>query len=79
MVYPEQASRAKVKGKVMLAFTVCEDGSLCDYVVEKGVAPSLDNEALRVVKKMSGKWQPGKLRGRNVRVRYRLPVNFDMM
>jgi TonB family protein len=79
IVYPLQASRAKRTGKVMLAFTVCEDGSLCDYIVEKGVTPSLDDEALRVVKKMSGKWQPGKLRGRKIRVRYRLPINFEMM
>jgi TonB family protein len=79
LVYPQQASRARTRGKVVLGFTVCEDGSLCDYVIEKGVAPSLDEEALRIVKKMSGKWQPGKLRGRKVRVRYRLPINFELM
>ncbi|SEJ56705.1 TonB family C-terminal domain-containing protein [Dyadobacter koreensis] len=76
--YPSDAARKGVSGKVLLSFTVCEDGSLCDYNVEKSVTKDIDEEALRVVKKMSGKWEPGEMRGQKVRVKYNLPVNFQL-
>jgi len=76
--YPSDASRRGISGRVRLSFTVCEDGSLCDYKVEKGVVQDIDEEALRVIKKMSGKWEPGEMRGQKVRVRYNLPVNFQL-
>ena len=76
--YPTYAAKAGVRGKVYLSFVVCEDGSLCDYEVVKGLENSIDNEALRVVKKMNGKWTPGLERGRKVRVKYYLPVNFQL-
>jgi TonB family protein len=76
--YPSEAARRGITGRVRVSFTVCEDGSLCDYKVEKGVVQDIDEEALRVVKKMSGKWEPGELRGQKVRVKYNLPVNFMM-
>ena len=75
--YPMDALSRGVKGRVMLSFVVCEDGSLCDYKVESGVGFGLDDEALRVVKKMSGMWEPGVMRGKVVRVKYNLPVNFQ--
>ena len=74
--YPAEASRRNVSGKVYLTFVVCEDGSLCDYEVIKGIGSGCDEEALRVVKEMSGKWQPGVQRGKKVRVKYNLPVTF---
>ncbi|MDQ6480396.1 TonB family protein [Dyadobacter sp. LHD-138] len=74
--YPADAARKGITGRVRLSFTVCEDGSLCDYKVEKGLVPDMDEEALRVVKKMSGKWEPGQLRGQKVRILYNLPINF---
>jgi TonB family protein len=76
--YPVNAAKSRIMGKVVLTFVVCEDGSLCDYEVSKGVERSLDNEALRVVKRMSGKWKPGLMKGRKVRVKYHLPVNFQL-
>lgn len=76
--YPINASKSRIAGRVLLSFVVCEDGSLCDYQVTKGVERSLDTEALRVVKLMSGKWTPGIVRGRKVRVKYNLPVNFQL-
>jgi TonB family protein len=54
--YPPDAHRAGVKGKVVVAFTVCTDGTLCDYDVLKGVHPALDAEAVRVIKKMEKRW-----------------------
>lgn len=75
--YPMDALSRGVKGRVMLSFVVCEDGSLCDYKVENGLGFGLDDEALRVVKKMSGMWEPGAMRGKLVRVKYNLPINFQ--
>ncbi|WP_221389721.1 energy transducer TonB [Dyadobacter sp. NIV53] len=76
--YPMEAARNRVKGRVFLSFVVCEDGSLCDYKVDKSAGPDLDSEALRVVKKMNGMWEPGAVRGNKVRVKYNLPINFEV-
>lgn len=51
---------------------------LCDYEVIKGVHPDIDEEALRVVKKMSGRWKPGVQQGKKVRVKYNMPINFSL-
>lgn len=76
MKYPRDAARAGISGRVFTSFVVCQDGTLCDYKVIKGVYKSIDEEALRVVGGMSGKWDPGWLRGKRVRVKYNLPINF---
>jgi TonB family protein len=76
--YPPNAQKANAEGKVFVSFVVCTDGTLCDYEVIKGVYPDLDREAVRVVKAMSGKWKPGIQRGRKVRVKYNLPINFSL-
>lgn len=76
--YPPNAQRASAQGKVYISFVVCTDGSLCDYEVQSGVHPELDQEALRVVKAMNGRWKPGIQRGQNVRTQYNLPINFTL-
>ena len=76
--YPMDAARRGVTGRVFLSFVVCEDGSMCDYKVENSAGFGFDEEALRVVKKMSGMWEPGVLRGKVVRVKYNLPINFEV-
>lgn len=78
IVYPFSAARKGIAGRVFLSFVVCEDGSMCEYKVENQVGGGLDEEALRVVKLMTGKWDPGVMRGQKVRVRYNLPVNFQL-
>lgn len=76
--YPAAAQQAGAQGRVFVSFVVCTDGSLCDYNILKGAHPALDKEALRVVKLMNGRWKPGIQRGRPVRVKYNLPINFNM-
>lgn len=76
--YPPDAAKMGISGKVFISFVVCEDGSLCDYKLIKGVRDDIDHEALRVVKRMSGRWKPGEIRGQKVRVKYNLPVNFAL-
>jgi TonB family protein len=74
--YPIGAQRAGAQGRVFVSFTVCTDGTLCDYELIKSVHPELDKEALRVVQKMNGRWKPGVQRGQKIRVKYNLPINF---
>jgi TonB family protein len=76
--YPASAQRESVQGRVFVSFVVCEDGSLCDYEVLKGVHPDVDKEALRVTKIMNGHWKPGIQRGKKVKVKYNLPINFSL-
>ena len=77
LVYPEVAKENGVQGRVMLQFTVGTDGSVSGVKVLRGVDPSLDKEAVRVVS-MSPKWTPGKQRDRKVKVTYTFPVIFQL-
>ena len=77
LVYPEIAKENGVQGKVMLQFTVNADGTVSNVKVLRGVDPSLDKEAVRVVS-MSPKWKPGKQRDRAVKVTYTFPVIFQL-
>ena len=73
--YPEIAKANGVQGRVMVQFTVLKDGSVGNVKLLRGVDPSLDKEALRVVA-LSPKWEPGRQRDRSVNVTYQFPVNF---
>jgi protein TonB len=75
--YPSAASRANVSGRVFMSFVVNTDGSIQDVAVLKGLGFGCDEEAIRVVKAMP-KWKPGKQSGRAVRVKYNLPINFQL-
>lgn len=77
LVYPDVAKENGVQGKVMLQFTVNTDGSVSNVKVVRGVDPSLDKEAVRVVSQ-SPKWTPGKQRDRKVKVTYTFPVIFQL-
>ena len=76
--YPVGAQQARVAGQVVVGFVVCTDGTLCDYEIIKSVRPDIDQEALRVVKKTNGNWIPGIRQGKKVRVKYSLPINFNL-
>ncbi len=76
--YPIIAIETGIQGKVICQFTVNKDGSIVDIDVVRGVHPSLDKEAVRVIKSMP-KWSPGKQRGKAVRVKYTLPVHFKLV
>lgn len=77
LVYPEIAKENGVQGKVMIQFTVENDGRVTNVRVLRGVDPSIDKEAVRVVSS-SPKWTPGKQRDRAVRVTYTFPVIFQL-
>ena len=75
--YPVIAQENGIQGRVICAFVVNRDGSIVDAEVLRGVDPSLDKEALRVIMAMP-KWKPGKQRGKPVRVKYTVPVTFRL-
>lgn len=75
--YPVVAQENGAQGRVTVQFVVEKDGSISDVHVLRGVDPSLDKEAVRVVKSMP-RWTPGKQNGINVRVNYRVPVLFRL-
>lgn len=75
--YPVVAQENGVQGRVTVQFVVEKDGSISDVHVLGGVDPSLDKEAVRVVKSMP-RWTPGKQNGITVRVNYRVPVLFRL-
>lgn len=74
--FPIDAIKARVSGKVFVKFVVEKDGSIEDIYVLDSVHPSLDKEAISVIKKTSKKWTPGKQRGMLVRVFYTMPISF---
>lgn len=75
--YPVIAQENGIQGRVICQFVVNRDGSIVDVEVVRSVDASLDREAIRVIKTMP-KWTPGKQRGKAVRVKYTLPVNFRL-
>ena len=75
--YPADAREQDIQGRVLVVFIVNKDGSIAEPEVVKSVSPSLDEEALRIISTMP-KWNPGMQRGKPVRTRYTLPVNFRL-
>ncbi|MDR3610067.1 MAG: M56 family metallopeptidase [Ignavibacteriaceae bacterium] len=77
IVYPDDAKRAGVEGKVYVQFVVNKDGSVTDVKVQNRIGAGCDEEAVRVVKLMS-KWVPGKHKGEVVKVRLAMPIMFAL-
>ena len=75
--YRADAENQKVEGRVIATFIVETDGTINNVEVVKPVFPSLDAEAIRVLSAMS-KWTPGKQSGKEVRVKYTVPINFNL-
>jgi len=75
--YPVIAQENGIQGRVICQFVVNKDGSIVDITVVRSVDPSLDKEAIRVIKSMP-KWKPGKQRGKAVRVKFTLPIVFRL-
>ena len=75
--YPQICRENNIQGRVLVSFVVNKDGAIVDPQVVKSVNPSLDKEALRVISGMPN-WKPGSQRGKPVRVKYTVPVNFRL-
>lgn len=77
LVYPEQARRMGIEGKVYVEFVVDKTGKITDVRAIKGIGAGCDEEAVRVLKN-APPWSPGKQRGRAVKVRMTVPIFFKM-
>ncbi len=75
--YPAQARRMGIEGKVFVQFVVDKDGTLTEVQAVKGIGAGCDEEAVRVIEG-APKWNPGKQRGRAVKVRMILPITFKL-
>jgi periplasmic protein TonB len=75
--YPVVAAENGIQGRVVVQFVVEKDGSVSQVKVVRGVDPSLDKEAVRVISSMP-KWIPGKQNGVSVRSRFTVPVTFRL-
>ena len=75
--YPAVAEENGIQGRVVATFVVERDGSVTDVQIARSIDPSLDKEAIRVLKQMP-KWIPGKQNGSAVRVKYTVPVTFKL-
>jgi TonB family protein len=75
--YPDAARKANISGRVFVAFIVNTDGSIQNVELLKGIGMGCDEEAIRLVKRMP-KWTPGSQSGKAIRVKYNLPIAFDL-
>ncbi len=77
LLYPELAKRQGVEGTVILAYTITKNGEIKDIKVAQSVNKELDNEAIRLAKKMP-KWTPAIKDGTARDIKYHLPVKFEL-
>ena len=77
MVYPKEAQRRGIQGKVMLEVTVEKDGAVSSPNVVSGLGFGCDEEALKALSS-SAPWMPGKLRGQPVNYKMVVPIIFKL-
>ena len=75
--YPKDAAKNKIQGRVLVEFIVDKEGNIKDPTILQSAYPSLDTEALRVVKLMP-RWTPGYQEGQPVNVKFALPIVFKL-
>ncbi|MEG1564390.1 MAG: M56 family metallopeptidase [Bacteroides sp.] len=75
--YPVDAQKNGKEGRVIASMVIDKQGNVTQAKILKGIYPSLDAEALRLIYSMP-KWEPGKQRGVNVNVKYTIPISFKL-
>ncbi|MGH2644234.1 MAG: energy transducer TonB, partial [Chitinophagaceae bacterium] len=75
--YPNKARKKGIQREVIIDFIVNENGTVSNVKIIQSVSNEIDNEAVRVVKRMP-RWQPGMHDGKDVKVSYELPVRFRL-
>ena len=75
--YPKEAREAGIEGKIFIEFIIDKDGKITDVRAIKGIGYGCDEEAVRVIEAAPA-WNPGKHRGRNVKVSMVLPITFKL-
>ncbi|MDI1322556.1 MAG: energy transducer TonB [Algoriphagus sp.] len=75
--YPASAREKGIEGMVVVAFVVDREGKITNAEILKGIGGGCDEEALRVIN-AAPNWEPGQQRGKDVKVRMRLPIHFKL-
>lgn len=75
--YPEIAKEMGIQGRVIVQFVIGKDGNISKVSILRGIDKNLDNEAIRIVKKLP-KMHPAEQRGRAVPVSFMLPITFKL-
>ncbi len=75
--YPEDALKQRIAGRILVSFCVEKDGSISDIAIVKSLHPSIEAEAVRVVKAMP-KWEPALVGDKPERMKVTLPVKFSL-
>ncbi|MEI6821085.1 MAG: energy transducer TonB [Bacteroidota bacterium] len=78
IIYPADAKEKGLYGNVIVTIVVLENGAIDNLRIFKGISPSLNEEALRVVKLTSFNWKPAYIDGKAVRYQYNIPVMFSL-
>ena len=77
ITYPEISIELNEQGRVYVSFVVEKDGRITNIKIERGVSKDLDDEAKRVIRNMPN-WKPGESKGKRVRTKCSLPINFEI-
>jgi len=75
--YPAEAQEKNIEGRVYVGFVVNKEGSVEEVKLMRGVSPSIDAEALRVVSEMP-KWKPGSYQKEPISMNFTVPINFAL-
>lgn len=75
--YPVEAAMDGIEGRVIVQFIIRPTGKIVDAKVVRGIVPSLDKEALRLINIMPN-WIPGRQKGKAVNVRYTTWITFKL-
>lgn len=77
MVYPEEAKKMKIEGRVFVVFLVDKEGKITNVQTVKGIGGGCDEEAERLLRECQN-WIPAKQRGKPVKVRMNIPIMFKL-
>ena len=77
MQYPDEAKEKGIEGRVTVQFTIEKTGEITDIEVKRGVSPSLEEEAVRIVSKFPN-WEPATENGKPVKSKARMPISFRL-
>ena len=78
-IYPEEAKKAGIEGRVYTHFTITKEGKLTNLKLLRSVHPLLDQEAIRVIESAPQIWKPGlNYKGEPIDVNYTFPVLFSL-
>jgi TonB family protein len=75
--YPDAAREQKIGGTVRVSVVINEEGQMEDAFIHEGIGGGCNDEALRAVKLLDTTgFEPGRLKGKAVTVKFDIPITF---